>query len=80
MPDSAEYVAAMTLARTTGRNEFGTPVDHKVCPACGFEFTVCPPSDTFGDHCLGPLCPSYDIERDVDYLMLDHTLRRDDDA
>jgi hypothetical protein len=53
-----------------GMNEYGTPVSMHVCSACGDEFTVCPPAGPdFGTGCLAPLCPSYDIERDVDYLL-----------
>lgn len=64
-----------------GVNEFGTPVSMHVCSACGDEFTVCPPaSPNFGVGCLAPLCPSYDIERDVDYLLAagQRIVRKDD--
>lgn len=58
-------------AQRLGVNEHGTPVSIHVCTACGDEFTVCPASTDgrFGDECLAPLCPSYDIDRDVDYLL-----------
>jgi hypothetical protein len=80
MPDNADYDyrALMALARSQGVNEYGSPVTYKVCATCGKEFTTCPPSTTFGPNCLGPDCPSYDIERDVDYLMLDHEMIRKD--
>lgn len=73
------YEERMALARSKGVNEYGSPVALKVCATCGREFTICPPSETFGPDCLGSDCPSYDIERDVDYLMLDHELRHSDD-
>jgi hypothetical protein len=69
--------------RRLGVNEYGTPVSIHVCSACGDEFTVCPPAGpNYGDGCMAPLCPSYDIERDVDYLLAagQRLVRDGDDA
>lgn len=55
--------------RALGVNEYGTPVSIHRCASCGDEFTVCPPFEGDYKGCLAPLCPSYDIERDVDYLL-----------
>lgn len=52
-----------------GVNEFGTSVSIHRCASCGDEFTVCPSHTSDYGGCLAPLCPSYDIERDVDYLL-----------
>lgn len=52
-------------------NEYGTPVTVMVCTSCGHEFTVCPALpkgrevELWGTECLGDLCPSYDITRDI---------------
>lgn len=53
-------------------NDCGTPVTVMTCAACGHEFTVCPAlpeGNDWGADCLGDLCPSYDIARDVDMFF-----------
>jgi hypothetical protein len=61
--------AVMASGGTIGRNEYGTPISIHVCSACGDQFTVCPPSATFGDECLAITCPSYDPARDAEVFF-----------
>lgn len=66
----------MRVGTTT--NEHGTPVAQHICDTCGQPFGVIPADANYGGSCCIAPCPSYDIERDVDYLMLDHELIRED--
>lgn len=65
-----------------GVNEHGTPLSIHVCTFCGDRFTVTPPAGpNWGTGCLDGLCPSYDIDRDVDYLLAAGCrIVRDDDV
>lgn len=63
-------------------NEHGTPVADFTCKTCGSTFTVTGgvpegknPEEQAQwaegwQNCLGPECPSYDPNRDVDHLFL----------
>lgn len=59
--------------RGEGVNEYGTPISLFTCAACGEDFTVCPavPEEKRDEWegCMDTLCPSYDIDRDVDHLF-----------
>lgn len=65
-----------------GVNEHGTPISIHICTFCGDRFTVTPPAGpNWGTGCLDGLCPSYDIERDVEYLLAAGCrIVRDDDV
>jgi len=66
---AAELVA---LGIEIRRNEYGTFVSVHHCAACGREFTICPPSSTYGDDCILPECASYDPSRDADVFFGGH--------
>lgn len=55
-----------------GVNEYGTPISFHICDTCGAEFEICraiPDGKPGWENCLGPDCPSYDPERDVDKML-----------
>lgn len=62
----------MKIANRFEYNENGVQVSVHYCHSCGEQFTVCPPSETFGTGgCLAEGCFSYDESRDAERFFED---------